>query len=122
MGSGTKDFFRLTEAALLESSTYFNCMARFPLGLGMEGHRQIPLNLIINRNPPIKVPALYPAGKERAEELADWYDRTIDLDERYEHKAANSQPGVYMACKSSIAIESPQLYALLRSMSATTAA
>ena len=91
------DFFRFIEATLLESSMYFNCMALFPLGLGISDLRQIPLNLIMNKNPPINVPAPYPPGRERAEELAALYDRTIDREDRYEHRTASSQPGVCMA-------------------------
>ena len=61
---------------------YFNWMALFPFGLGIAGLRQIPLNLIMKRNPPIIVPAPYPPGRERAEELAALYDRTMDREDR----------------------------------------
>ena len=88
----------------------------------MEGLRQIPLNFIMNKNPPIKVPAPYPPGRERGEEIADWYDRTMDLRDKYEHRTAKIHPVVCMENKSSITIESPGLYALLRSIAASTAA
>ena len=53
------------DAALLESSTNFSWMAMLPLGLRIAGQRQIPLNLMMKKNPPSQDPALYPPGKSR---------------------------------------------------------
>ena len=58
LGSEIRELFRFTEAALLASSMNLSCMALLPLGIGMAGQRHIPLNLMMNKIPPIKVPAL----------------------------------------------------------------
>ena len=87
-----RDLLRFMEATLLASSTNFNCMAMFPLGRGIAGRRQIPLNFIIKRNPPSWVPAEYPPGRSRGgDDVTFWYCRSSVLDDKYEQRRALSE-------------------------------
>ena len=69
--SGVSDFLRLIVAAFVASSTNFNWIALLPdRGRGMGGLIHIPLNLMMNKNPPSQVPAPYPPGKLLSVDLA----------------------------------------------------
>ena len=101
-GSGITDFFRLIDAARVESSTNVTCIEQFfDIGLGRGGLRQAPLNFTIKRRPPSQTPWPNPPGRLLGDDTSFLYFRIMDLEDRYEHTMAKSQFGVCIACKSS---------------------
>ena len=85
VGSCSEDTMRFTDAAWVESSTNLTCIPLFPdRDLRTGGLKQAPLNLMMKRSPPSKVPAEKLPGSSVSGDRACLYARTIDLPVRYE--------------------------------------